>query len=206
MSYPAWQRGMVFIFLVRHALELHVTMQWKNYCPKALKLNIRLLHRYLLKDREIIGQSQTFQSLPEKCRVKRKLRQSSSDCSSPAKVTKNFDVQPDRDTTTDDDDPEIPTQVIDDPETLTQVIYVCNLNMLLFFSYLYILVYQMWHYVIPNMGSENPIYYSFTPLCGFPNVNHKCDVPNLVFQYPNVNTNLVFQYLNVETIFDILVP
>lgn len=108
MSYPAWQRGMVFIFLVRHALELHVTMQWKNYCPKALKLNMRLLHRYLLKDKEIIGHSQTFQKLPRKCRDKRKLRQSSSDCSSPAKVTKTFDVQPDGDTTT-DEDPELLT-------------------------------------------------------------------------------------------------
>ena len=130
MSYPAWQRGMVFIFLVRHAIELHVTMQWKNYCPKALKLNMRLLHRYLLKDKQIIGHSQTFQKLPRKCRDKKKLRQSSSDCSSPAKVTKNFDVQPDGDTTT-DEDPEALTQVTY-MEILAQVCYMCNLNMLLF--------------------------------------------------------------------------
>ena len=105
MFYPAWQRGMIFIFLVRHVLDLHVTVQWKNYCPKALKLNMRLLHRYLAKDKEIISHSPTFKKLPPSCRLKRKIsRQSSSDLSSssPAKVTRSFEFKPDAETTDED--------------------------------------------------------------------------------------------------------
>lgn len=97
LRYPSWQRGLIFMFLVRHVLELHATIQWKDYCPKELKLNMRLMHRYKQHDMDIITKSTTFQKLTKRSDNRSKAkrgrdRMSPSDTSdglsssSPAKV------------------------------------------------------------------------------------------------------------------------
>lgn len=108
LQYAPWQRGMVFLFLVRHVLDLHATLQWKKYCPKELKLNMRLMHRYKQRDKEIIMESPTFTKLPATSALKRKINAMSptSSESSPAKVTRRtiFDIEEDGNTTGEESD------------------------------------------------------------------------------------------------------
>ena len=58
-----WKRGLVFVFMFRHVLRLHVTSQWHKYPPKELKRNMRLFSRYLEKDVVIIRSSPSFLKL-----------------------------------------------------------------------------------------------------------------------------------------------
>ena len=62
---PKWKRAMVFVFLVRHVLEMTSQKMWARFTYADYRVNKRCFTRYMKKDQEIMERSLKYQKLPE---------------------------------------------------------------------------------------------------------------------------------------------
>lgn len=56
---------MVFVFLVRHVLEMTSQKMWARFTYGDYRVNKRCFTRYMKKDKEIMERSLIYQELPE---------------------------------------------------------------------------------------------------------------------------------------------
>ena len=56
---------MVFVFLVRHVLEMTSQKMWARFSYEDYRVNKRCFARYMKKDEEIMKRSLQFQRLPD---------------------------------------------------------------------------------------------------------------------------------------------
>ena len=102
---PKWKRAMVFLFLVRHVLEMTSQKMWAKFTYEDFRVNKRCFTRYMKKDKEIMERSLMYQKLPEttaeKAVSKRKKTGGYSSYSEDSPVKRRLKIG---DSTTDEED------------------------------------------------------------------------------------------------------
>lgn len=65
-SIPSYKRAMVWVFFLRFLLGMNGQKQWRKFSLEDYKFNVRTFHRWIKKDKEIMGNCSSFKKLPEK--------------------------------------------------------------------------------------------------------------------------------------------